>query len=128
MNRKLNINLLQTKTALKHFTFLISPILLYGCEIGEPCMNYEVDNWDNNPAEKVHTQFLKRVIGVNRSTSNILVRGELGRKPLQANTSSRNVGNLKYLSNKQNNSLAAQAYLYEKAKLSQRITIENSIN
>ena len=32
MNRKLNINFLPTKTALKTF-YLISPILLYGCEI-----------------------------------------------------------------------------------------------
>ena len=107
MNRKLDINVLPTKTALKLFASLISPILLYGCEIWEPYMNYEVvnDNWDDNPVEKVHTQFLKRLIGVNRSTSNILVRGDLGRKPLQANALSRNVGYLKYLSNKQNNSL-----------------------
>ena len=91
-------------------------------------MNYEVGNWDDNPVEKVHTQFLKRLIGVNRSTSNILVRGDLGRKSLQANALSRKVGYLKYLSNKQNNSIAAQAYLYKKGKLGQRITIENSIN
>ena len=49
----------------------------------------------------------------------------LGRKPLQANTLSHNVGYLNYLSNKQNNTLAAQAYLYEKGKLGQRITINN---
>ena len=128
MNRKLNINLLPAKTALKLFRSLISPILLYGCEIWKPYMNYEVDNWDDNPVEKVHTQFLRRVIGVNRSKSNILVRGDLGRKPLQTNALSGNVGYLKYLSNNQNNSLTAQAYLYEKGKLGQRITIENSIN
>ena len=28
----------------------------------ESYMNYEVDNWDVNPVEKVHTQFLKRLI------------------------------------------------------------------
>ena len=89
-------------------------------------MNYEVDNWDDNPVEKVHTQFLKRLIGVSRSTSNIMVRRDQGRKPLQTNGLSRNVGHLKYLSNKQNNSLAAQAYLYEKWQLRQRIT--NSVN
>ena len=124
MNRKHNINFLPTKTAFKLFTSVIRPILLFGCEIWEP----EVDNWDDNPVEKVHTQFLKRLIGVNRSTSNTLVRGDLGRKTLQANALSRNVGHLKYLSNKQTNSLAAQAYLYEKGKLGQRITKENSIN
>ena len=89
MNRKLNINFLPTRTTLKLFSSLISPILLYGCEIWELYMNYEVDNWDDNPVEKVHTQFLKRLIGVNRNTSNILVRGDLGRKP------TRNVGYLK---------------------------------
>ena len=76
----------------------------------------------------MHTQFLKRLIGVNRNTTNILVRGDLGRKPLQVNALSRNISYLKYLSNKQNNSLAVQAYIYEKGKLGQRITIENSIN
>ena len=128
MNCKLNIKFLPIKTALKLFTSLISPILLYGCEIWEPFLNYNVDNWDDNPIEKLHTQFLKRLIGVNRSTTNILVRGDLGRKPLQVNALSRNISYLEYLSNKQNNSLAVQAYIYEKGKLGQRITIENSIN
>ena len=45
---------------------------------------------------------------------------------MQANALSLNVGYLKYLSNKQNNSLAAQAYLYQKGKLCQIISIENS--
>ena len=92
-----NVHNLPTKIALKLFTSLISPNLLYGCKNWEPYTNYEVDNSDDNQFEKVHTQFLKRLIGVNRSTSNFLVRGDLGWKPLQANALSRNVGYLKYL-------------------------------
>ena len=106
INRKLNLNCLPIKSAIKLFTALISPILLYGCEIWEPYMDFEYEKWDDNPIEKAHTQFLKRLIGVNRSTSNILVRGDLGKKPLQADALSRNIGYLKYLSNKQDNSLA----------------------
>ena len=66
-------------------------------------------------------------MGVNRSTSNVLVMGDLGRLPLQANIFNNNINYLKYLTNKDNMSLVKQAYLYEKRKSEERITIENSL-
>ena len=56
-------------------------------------------------------------MGVNRSTSNVLVMGDLGRLPLQAKISNNNINYLKYLTNKDNISLVKQAYLYEKRKI-----------
>ena len=84
INSKMNIKFLSPKILLKLFDSMICPILLYGCELWEPYLNQEIDNWDANPIEKVHTQFLKRILGVNRSTTNILVRGDLGRHSLQS--------------------------------------------
>ena len=44
----------------------------------------EQDSMGKIAIEKMHTQFIKRILGLNRSTTNILARGELGRYPLQA--------------------------------------------
>ena len=75
MNRKLNIKFIPKKLSLLLFDMLICPILLYGGEIWEPYLDLNYDKWCENPKEKVHTQFLKRLMGVNRSTSNVLVMG-----------------------------------------------------
>ena len=65
--------------------------------------------WELSPIEKVHTQFLKRMLGVNYSTTNILVRRECGRNnPLQENILNRNINYLKYIINKDDTSLVKQ--------------------
>ena len=57
---------------------MISPILLYGSEVwGAYEYNSNQENlhkWDKSPIEAVHTQFLKRLLGFNRSTRNIKSR------------------------------------------------------
>jgi hypothetical protein len=61
---------------LKIFHSLVAPILLYryGCEI------LGIGKSDN--IEKVHLQFLKRILNVRATTPICLVYGELGRYPL----------------------------------------------
>ena len=95
MNRKLNIKFIPKKLSLLLFDMLICPILLCGCEIWEPYLDLNYDKLCENPIEKVHTQFLKRLMGVNRSTSNVLVMGDLGRLPLQAKMFNNNINYLK---------------------------------
>ena len=61
----------------KLFDTLVLPILSYGCEV-----------WGVNPkigeaAELLHRDFLKRLLGVRKSTMNEIVLAELGRFPLQ---------------------------------------------
>ena len=47
-------------------------------------MGYYFSTWDKTEVERVHLQFLKRLLGVvNISTRNIVVRAELGRYPLK---------------------------------------------
>ena len=79
---KLPTKLTPIKTLITLFDTCIVPILLYGSEVWAPFLNHEWKTWEYTPIEKVHTQFLKRVLGVNRSTTNALVRGELGRHSL----------------------------------------------
>ena len=57
------------------FEKMITPILLYGCEI-----------WGSTtiePLEIFYRKFVKRMLGISKSTPNCIVYGEVGRKPLQ---------------------------------------------
>ena len=70
--------------ALKRFDSLILPILLYGSEFWNPYRGYYFSTWDKTEAERVHLQFLKRLLRVlNISTGNVMVRAELGRYSLK---------------------------------------------
>lgn len=65
---------LDVKCKLKLFDSLITPILMYGCEIWGVYNLKEVD--------KLHYRFCKHILGVKPQTSNSAVLGELGRYPL----------------------------------------------
>ena len=90
-------------------------------------MNQDDDKWDANPIEKVHTQFIKRILGVNRSTSTIMLRGDVVRYSLQSRIIIRNVRYLNQIKQKEDNILVKQAYIYEKSQTQNRISIENTI-
>ena len=126
INSKMNIKFLSPKILLKLFDSMISPILLYGCELWEPYLNQDIDKWDANPIEKVHTQFIKRILGVNRSTTNILVRGDLGRHSLQSKCIIKNIRYIKYIKQKEQRYTVKQAYDYEMSQSEKRITINSS--
>ena len=78
LNSKYKLSKLPLDIALKLFDVMISPILLYGSEVwGAYEYNSNQENphkWDKSPIEAVHTQFLKRLLGVNRSTANVKSR------------------------------------------------------
>ena len=97
---KLPIKSVPVKTLLKLFDSCVAPILTYGSEIWAPYMDHDWSKWDNTPIERVHTQFLKRVLGVNRSTTNHMVRGELGRHSLQERILKRNINYIAYVFSK----------------------------
>ena len=110
---KVNINKLPIRVALKLFDALIKPILLYASETWEPFLNYNDEKWDYGDIEKVHLQFIKQILGVNRSTTNILVRGETNRHSLQLDILRRNLRYLSYINGKDENTIVKQAYRYE---------------
>ena len=74
----------RVNVARKRFDILILPILLCGSEVWNPYRGYYFSTWDKTEVERVHLQFLKRLLGVlNISTRNIMVRAELGRYKLK---------------------------------------------
>ena len=125
---KVNINKLPIKIALKLFDYLIKPILLYASEIWEPFLNYSQEKWDYQETEKVHLHFIKQILGVNRSTTNILVRGEINRHSLQLDILKRNTRYLSYVNRKDDNTIVKQAFNYELKRSTHSITVFNTIN
>ena len=88
------------------------PILLYGGEVWGPYLNPDFSSWEKTETEKTHTQFLKRILGCDIRTSNIMARSEVGRRPLLCQI----VGNsLNFINHIRFNpeSLAYQALVYE---------------
>ena len=110
---KLPIKLTPVKTMLKLFDCCIVPILPYGSEVWAPFMNLVWKQWNTTQIDKIHTQFLKRLLGVNRSTTNVLIRSEVGRHSLQEQILARNINYIKYIENKDPPSLVKQAANYE---------------
>ena len=98
---------------LKLFHCCIAQILLYGSEVWAPFMNLDWKKWDTTQIEKIHTQFLTRLKGVNRSTTNVLIRSEVGRHSLQEQILGRNINYIKYIENKDPSSFVQQAANYE---------------
>ena len=126
LNSKLPIKNSPVRTIIKLFDSCISPILLYGSEIWAPYADHDWKNWDKTPIERTHTQFLKRTLGVNRSTTNNLARSELGRYPLQERILKRNLTYIRYIDGKSQSSLVWNALKYEESQYNnncQRTTI-----
>ena len=75
-------------------------------------MNVNFDTWDKTKIEQTQTQFLKRVLGCNIRTSNIMARAETGSRPLLNQIIKKYV--LYYKTLKENTStLSHDALLYE---------------
>ena len=110
---KLPIHITPLPTWIKLFDTCIAPILLYGSEIWGAYHNLDWKAWEQSAVEKVHTQFLKRLLGVNRSTTNAMVRAELGRHSLLEKITTRNLLYLQHVENKQEDDLIKMAAEYE---------------
>ena len=82
LTSKMKLSKLPTKIAIKIFNSQIVPILLYGSEIWGPYLNIDFASWEKNKIERKQTQFLKQTLGCYINTSNIMVRGETGCRPL----------------------------------------------
>ena len=97
LNNRLRLKQLPIDIALKLFDSRINPILTYGLEVWLPFNNMSYKNWDSTEIETTQLYFLKHILGLNRSSTNILVRGELGKFPLKCAIDIRAVGYLKNL-------------------------------
>ena len=121
LNNKIKISLIPPKLALKIFNAQIVPILLYGSEVWGPCMDYDYGNWDKTKIERTQTLFLKRLLGLSYSTTNNMVRGEVGARPLIVQIIKRvisYIGNIKT----RNSSLVNVTFNYELGTESNMVT------
>ena len=62
----------------KLFDTLVTPILLYNCEI----WGSDIKQDDSSAVERFYIKFIKEILGVNCKTSNSACRAELGKLPL----------------------------------------------
>ena len=112
LNNKIQLSKMPVKLSLKIFTTQLAPILLYGAEIWGPYVFNNLNNWEKNETEKVHTQFLKRILGCDIHTSNIMTRTEIGRRPLICDIIKKSALYIKHVKSNMD-SLAGQALAYE---------------
>ena len=82
LNNKIKLSRLPPLLSIKIFKSQITPILLYGSEIWGAYGTYDFPKWDKTITERTHTQFLKRILGCDLHTPNLMVRGEVGERPL----------------------------------------------
>ena len=113
LRSKINFTNLPIKVALKLYDAIIKPILLYGSEVWEPFLNQDNIKWDQNDIERTYLRFLKQTLGVNRSATTTMVRGELNRHSLQEEILRRNINYAGYIQAKTGNPFVQQAFNYE---------------
>ena len=112
LNSKYKVSKLPERLAIKIFNTLITPILLYGSEVWGPFMDFDYLTWNTSKIERVQTQFIKRLLGCNTQTSNIMARAEVGARPLLLNIIKRIIGYTKTIV-KRPNSTVHTAFTYE---------------
>ena len=73
------------------FDTLVLPIISYASVVWAPLYMHKVtvDNFmfmcDKSPVEKINLKLCKYLLGVNKSSTNTAVKGELGRYPILIN-------------------------------------------
>ena len=81
------------------------------------------NEWGKLTIEAVQTQFIKRLIGVNKSTTNIMVHRETGRYPLTMFIKLRTVKFVKHIVSQNKHKLSQMAYEYENSILNSNTQI-----
>ena len=82
LNNIAELKQIPVKTAIYLFDAAVLPILTYGSEIRALNATLDHNKWDKTSTEEAHLNFIKHILGVNRSTNNLICRAELGRYPL----------------------------------------------
>ena len=114
--------------AFKLFDTIIMPILLYSSEAwGAYGYNpaRKSDEWGKltiELSEALQTQFIKRLIGVSKSTTNVMVHGKTGRYPLTMFIKLRTVKFVKHIVPQNKHKLSQMGYEYENSILNSNRT------
>ena len=92
----------------KLFDSLFLPILLYSSEVWGAYDKIDLSKWEKDPIEKLHTQFYKYYMGLNRRAPNVVSRNEVGRLPLKLHVYMRMLKFWTHLENLPDHSIAKQ--------------------
>ena len=82
LNNIIKLKNLPVKVALRLFDAVVLPILTYGLEIWALNSTLDHEKWDRSSTERAHLDFLRHILGVNRSVNNLLCRAEVGKFPI----------------------------------------------
>ena len=102
------------KTAIYLFDAAVLPILTYGSEIWALNATLDHDIWDKTSTEQVHLNFIKHILGVNRSTNNLICRAELGSYPLSIEINTKIINFYRHAKAMPKDSIVHQSYLLDK--------------
>ena len=91
LNNIIKLKNLPGKVALRLFDAAVLPILTYGSEIWALNSTLDHEKWDRSSTKRVHLDFIRHILGVNRSVNNLLCRAEVGRFLLGVNRSVNNL-------------------------------------
>ena len=83
LNNHLKVRDIPVVIALNLFDAIVLPIMTYGAEVWAAFERDTYESWDLGSIEQVHLNFCKHMLGVNRSTTNLLCRAELGCGPIR---------------------------------------------
>ena len=83
LNNHLKIRDILVIIALKLFDVTVLLILTYGAEVWAAFERDTYESWDLGLIKQVHLNFCKHNMGVNRSTTNLFCRAELGRRSIK---------------------------------------------
>ena len=92
-----------------------------------PYLNTNFSKWERNEVEKTHTQFLKRILGCNIQTSNNMIRGEVGNRPLLIDVIKRVVAYTKNIKERPTSTVSS-AYDFESTNDITQIFVISLIN
>ena len=82
-NNHLKVRDIPVVIALKLLYATVLPILTYGADVWAAFERDTYESWNLGLKEQVHVNFCKHILGVNRSTTNLLCRAELGRRSIK---------------------------------------------
>ena len=102
------------KRAIYLFDVIVLPILTYGSKIWALKVILDHDKWDKTSTEQAHLNFIKHIVGVNRSTNNPICRAELGRYALSIEINAKIINFYRHAKAMPANSIVHQSYLLDK--------------
>ena len=114
LNNIVKLKQIPVKTVIYIFDAAALPVLTYGSEIWALNATLDHDKWHQTSTEQAHVDFIKQVLGVDRSTNNLVCMAELGRYPFSIEINIKIINVYKHVKAMPVDSIVHQSYLPDK--------------